>query len=183
VIDAGGLAPRERCIAIPVPLLQGLPINDPNTPRARERDHFALLELRQRAAHRFDGQRQTIGDVVARDRQHDGVRRTAGEAFNQFEQEGANLLPRRDAAEDQEMSARSRERLVRDLTEFARQLRVCVRHHLGALARVTRAYRALDDRLDGGIVFVALRETEKIAREQQIDDLAPAVGPYDAAPG
>ena len=81
------------------------------------------------------------------------------------------------------MSARSPERLVCNLTKFACQLRVCVRHHLSALARPTRDYRALDDRLDGGIVFVALRETEKIAREQQIDDLTPAVGPYDAAPG
>ena len=63
-----------------------------DAPRGLERNHTRLHEMRERARHRFDGEAEIVGDVLARHRQLD--RGAAGAAVGHLEQEARNALLR-----------------------------------------------------------------------------------------
>jgi hypothetical protein len=57
-------------------------------------------------------------------------------------------------------------------------LRIGFGHRLGIAADAPGDISLASDGFDGVVIFVAIGETEAIAGEQKIDDLAPAVAPY-----
>jgi hypothetical protein len=89
----------EQCTAVLVALLKALPIQNCDTACTVEGNHASLPEFCQGAAHGLCRKRKAIGNVIARNRQHDRVSR-ARNALSDIEEEGADLFPRRDAAEN-----------------------------------------------------------------------------------
>jgi hypothetical protein len=64
---------------------------------------------------------------------------------------------------------------------FSRQLRIYFRDRFCIAANTSGYVSLARDRIDRVVVFVAISESEAIAGEQKIDDLAPAVGPGHAS--
>ena len=69
----------------------------------RDRDQTILLEIGQRAADRFDGQAQIIGDVLTAHRQIEGDTVFGVVAFGEQKQEGGHALLRRLTAQHHQM--------------------------------------------------------------------------------
>jgi len=73
-------------------------------------------------------------------------------------------------------------RLQDELAQLLRSLQLGGREGLDARERITRHNGAVGDGFRGKSVLVSVSETEHIARQVHIDDLASAIRPYGIAP-
>jgi len=104
VAEELGLGERGRCLRWPVEavVIHAVWVDNPDATRPRQGNEAALLQIRQRTAHRLNGKRQIVRDVIARGKQQDAVIGLPAAALLGLQQEGSDLFPRRCVAHDEQ---------------------------------------------------------------------------------
>ena len=171
--DPGGLA---------VALLECIRIDDLQRSRPGEFDDSALLQIGERTAHCLDRYGQVVRDVIAGNGQCHAIVAAVRRAARHIQEERANLLDRGNAAERQELHLQARHRFDRHLAKFAGGLRIRVHQQLRSSAWVTGDDCSFHDSLNGELIFVAGGKSKEIARQEQTEDLAAAIGPQCTLP-
>jgi hypothetical protein len=164
-----------------VAVLERLAIDDRHPARAGKPDDAALLQDGEAAAYRLDREAEIVGDLVARQGQADRAAGAVGEARRHPREERADLLQRGGPAKDEDLLLQPADRLEAQVAEGPRQSGVGVGEHLDTLSRIAGDGGALDDSLDGECVLVPDGDAEKVAGEQEPDDLATSARPHGVA--
>src|SRR4030088_964475 len=93
---------------VALPFLEDVAVHDADSSRARQLDRTAVLEVGKRSAHGLDRYAEIVSDVIPRKGQSHMVGiAVVGQARRHLEDEGADLLERGDATEDQQLGLQS----------------------------------------------------------------------------